>query len=461
MIFSSLNFLFIFLPVVLILYYVVPFRVKNFVLLIASIVFYAWGEPVYVILMVLNIAFNYVAGRQFERLKGKRERKRQLVLSVTVNLLLLGFFKYAGLIVGTFGSIFGVHDTWAGLPLPIGISFYTFQALSYVIDVYRGKVHVQKNIIDFGAYITMFPQLIAGPIVRYDQVEMQLKHRRISWEKAGFGMQRFLFGLGKKVLLANNLGLLSSSIQAAGERSVLTAWLGVIAYTLQIYFDFSGYSDMAIGLGKMLGFDFVENFDYPYLAGSITEFWRRWHISLGTWFREYVYIPLGGNRVPVGRHILNLLIVWALTGLWHGASWNFVIWGLYYGVILILEKYVLHPLCKKLPKAVRHIYTMLLVMFGWAIFSNTDFSEMGSFIRNLFGGGVTGFADSDFLYYLKSNLILLILSVFFCGPAFRKVMSLTERRQPVVNLIICVLIFVVSVAFLVSGSYNPFLYFRF
>lgn len=460
MVFSSLNFIFIFLPVVLILYYLVPFRLKNPVLLLASIVFYAWGEPVYVVLMILSIAFNYVAGRQFGILKGKKERKRQLVLSVAVNLLLLGFFKYAGLIVGTVGGIFGAQP-WAGLPLPIGISFYTFQALSYVIDVYRGKVQVQKNFIDFGAYITMFPQLIAGPIVRYDQVEFQLKNRKISLEKAGFGMQRFLFGLGKKVLLANNLGLLYSAVQGMGERSMLTAWLGVFAYTLQIYFDFSGYSDMAIGLGKMLGFDFAENFEYPYLAGSITEFWRRWHISLGTWFREYVYIPMGGNRVPAGRHILNLLIVWALTGLWHGASWNFVIWGLYYGVLLILEKYVLIPLCGRFPKVIKRIYTILLVVFGWAIFSNTDFAQMGIFMKNLFGGGVTSFADGTFLYYLKSNLILLILSVFFCGPAFRKVMAYTERKRPVINIIVCVVIFALSVGFLVSGSFNPFLYFRF
>ena len=461
MIFSSLNFLFIFLPIVLILYYIVPFRFKNFVLLIVSIIFYAWGEPVYVILMVLSIAFNYVAGRQFGILKGKKERKRQLVISVAVNLILLGFFKYAGLLVSTVGGIFGAEAVWEGLPLPIGISFYTFQALSYVIDVYRGKVHVQKNIIDFGAYITMFPQLIAGPIVRYDQVEKQLKNRKISLEKAGFGMQRFLFGLGKKVLLANNLGLLYSAIQGAGERSMLTAWLGVAAYAFQIYFDFSGYSDMAIGLGKMLGFDFVENFDYPYLSLNITEFWRRWHISLGTWFREYVYIPLGGNRVPVGRHILNLLIVWALTGLWHGASWNFLLWGLYYGVLLILEKYVLIPLFRKVPNFIRHIYTMILVLLGWAIFSNTNFGEMGLYLKNLFGGGVNGFADSAFLYYLKSSLILLILSVFFCAPSFRKVMAYTERKRPVINIVVCVIIFILSVGFLVSGSYNPFLYFRF
>ncbi len=445
----------------LILYYIVPFKLKNLVLLIASIIFYAWGEPVYVILMLLNICFNYVAGRNLEMLNDSRERKLQLIVAVAVNLLLLGFFKYAGLLVGTINSIFGAQIKWDGLPLPVGISFYTFQALSYVIDVYRRKVGVQRNIIDFGAYITMFPQLIAGPIVRYEQVERQLKQRKISLLKAGAGMERFLYGLGKKVLLANNLGLLFTVIQTSAERSVLTAWLGVLAYTMQIYFDFSGYSDMAIGMGKMLGFEFTENFDYPYLSASVTEFWRKWHISLGTWFREYVYIPLGGNRVLVGRHIINLLIIWALTGLWHGASWNFVIWGLYYGVILILEKYILIPVFKRAPAFIKHIYTMLLVMIGWAIFSNTDFSAMGQFMRNLFGGEVTGFADGAFLYYLRNNLILLVLSIFFCSPVFRRFMAGVSKRKPAVNIIFCCVVFILSVAFLVSGSFNPFLYFRF
>lgn len=461
MVFSSLNFLFIFLPITLILYYIVPFKIKNFVLLIASIIFYAWGEPVYVVLMMLNICFNYVAGRNLVALRDEKSRKMQLVVAVVVNLLLLGFFKYAGFLVGTINGIFGASIKWAGLPLPVGISFYTFQALSYVIDVYRRKVGVQKNIIDFGAYITMFPQLIAGPIVRYEHIERQLKQRKISLLKAGAGMERFLYGLGKKVLLANNLGLLYTVIQTAGERSFLTAWLGAIAYTMQIYFDFSGYSDMAIGLGRMLGFEFMENFDHPYLAVSVTEFWRKWHISLGSWFREYVYIPMGGNRVNAGRHILNLLIVWALTGLWHGANWNFVIWGLYYGVILILEKYVLIPLFKKAPAFIKHIYTMLLVIIGWAIFSNTDFTAMGGFLKNLFGGGVTGFADGAFFYYLRNNFLLIIISIFFCSPVFKRFMNGTSKKRPAVNIIFCIVVFILSVAFLVSGSFNPFLYFRF
>ena len=455
MVFSSLNFLFIFLPITMIVYFLVPFTVKNIVLLIASIIFYAWGEPVYVILMVLSILYNYVAGLQMEKTFDKRQRKNQLILAVVVNIALLGFFKYAGFIAGTFGS------DWAGLPLPIGISFYTFQALSYIIDVYRGGVSVQKNIINFATYITMFPQLIAGPIVRYKDIAKSFTNRTITMAKTGQGIERLILGLSKKVILANNLGILYTTIQGLDERSFLTAWLGAIAYTLQIYFDFSGYSDMAIGMGKMLGFNFPENFDYPYLAKNITEFWRKWHMTLSGWFREFVYIPLGGNRVSVARHILNLLIVWALTGLWHGASWNFVIWGLYYGVILIIEKYILIPLCKNIPGVIKHIYAMILVIIGWVIFSNTDFSQMGVYLGNLFGGGVTSFADSDFIYYLRSNLILIVLSIICCAPVIRSLIVKISKKIPALAVVICVILFLVSVSFLVAGTYNPFLYFRF
>ena len=461
MVFSSLNFLFIFLPVTLILYFLVPFKLKTVVLLIASIFFYAWGEPVYVILMLLSIAFNYVAGLQLAASKGKRKRKRQLILAIVVNLALLGFFKYFAFIVSTLNGIFGWSISIHELSLPIGISFYTFQALSYVIDVYRGKVQPQINIIYFAAYITMFPQLIAGPIVTYSEIEYQLGRQKLNFVKAGAGVERLIFGLAKKVLLANNLGLLYTAIQSADERSVLTAWLGAIAYTLQIYFDFSGYSDMAIGLGKMLGFDFPENFDHPYLAASITEFWRKWHMTLSGWFRDYVYIPLGGNRVRAGRHILNIMIVWMLTGLWHGAGWNFVLWGVYYGILLIIEKYILIPLCKGLPSLVKHIYTMLLVTLGWVMFSNTDFTQMAAYFGNLFGAASNGLADSAFLYYLKSNLILLILSVLCCGSAVKKLMSRIKRRSSAAAVIISIVLLLASVAYLVYGSYNPFLYFRF
>ena len=461
MVFSSLNFLFIFLPVTLAVYLLVPFRAKNVVLLIASIIFYAWGEPVYVILMLLNIAFNYVTGLRFETARAGKERKKVLVLGITVNLLLLGFFKYSGFLVSTFDHIFGTQIAWKGVALPIGISFYTFQALSYVIDAYRGNVQVQHNIIDFATYITMFPQLIAGPIVKYSQIEKQLKHRTLTVAKMGAGMERLILGLSKKVILANNLGALYASIQAMDQRSVMTAWLGAAAYTLQIYFDFSGYSDMAIGMGRMLGFEFPENFDHPYLAVSITSFWRKWHMTLSGWFRDYVYIPLGGNRKGTFRHILNIMIVWMLTGLWHGAGWNFVLWGVYYGVLLIIEKYILIPKCSNVPGVVKHIYTMFLVNFGWVMFSNTDFSLMAGYIGNMFGAGGTVFADAAFLYYMKSSLILIILAVICSGTSVRRLLYRLSRKSSVAAVCVYAVLFLVCTALLVYGSYNPFLYFRF
>ena len=461
MVFSSLNFLFIFLPVTLLLYMIVPFRAKNVVLLIASIIFYAWGEPVYVILMILNIAFNYVTGLRFEAALNRKERKKILVLGTAVNLLLLGFFKYSGFLLSTFDHIFGTETAWKGLALPVGISFYTFQALSYVIDVYRGKVNVQHNIIDFATYITMFPQLIAGPIVTYSHIESQLRHRTISAAKAGAGVERLILGLSKKVILANNLGALYASIQAMDQRSVMTAWLGAAAYTLQIYFDFSGYSDMAAGMGKMLGFEFPENFDHPYLAVSITSFWRKWHMTLSGWFRDYVYIPLGGNRVGTARHIFNIMAVWMLTGLWHGAGWNFVLWGIYYGILLVIEKYIIIPRCQRVPAVIKHIYTLFLVNLGWVLFSNTDLGLMAGYIGNMFGAGTAGFADAAFAYYMKSSLILIILSVISCGTSVRKLMYRLSRRHAAAAVCVHVVLFLVCAALLVYGSYNPFLYFRF
>ena len=347
------------------------------------------------------------------------------------------------------------------LALPVGISFYTFQALSYVIDVYRKKVKPQENLLNFAVYITMFPQLVAGPIVKYSDIELQLSNRRISRAKFGQGIERLLFGLSKKVLFANNLGLLYETIQASGSRSIMTSWLGIFAYTLQIYFDFSGYSDMAIGMGKMLGFTFPENFNFPYISDSITEFWRRWHMTLSGWFREYVYIPLGGNRVSMPRHILNLLIVWVLTGFWHGAAWNFILWGLYYGILLILEKYIFAPLLKKLPKAARHIYTMLLVMFGWVLFSNTDFGSMRTYVGTLFGIGTKGFLDLAFFYYIRNNLIILIMGVLCATPLIRNYIVRCSRKKPEVTSAVLLLLGILSIAFLVYGTYNPFLYFRF
>ncbi|MCF0228441.1 MAG: MBOAT family protein [Parasporobacterium sp.] len=461
MVFSSLNFLFIFLPVTLAVYLLVPQRLKNIVLLIASVYFYAWGEPVYVVLMLLNILFNYVAGLQFAATKNKRRRKKQLILAVLVNLLLLGFFKYAGFLVGTLNSLFGWSIVWKELSLPIGISFYTFQALSYVIDAYRGKVKVQKSFINFAVYITMFPQLIAGPIVTYSEIENQLGRRTINIAKAGAGIERLILGLAKKVILANNLGLLYTSIQASAERSVMTTWLGAVCLAMQIYFDFSGYSDMAIGMGKMLGFDFPENFNFPFMADSVTEFWRRWHMTLSGWFKDYVYFPLGGSRVSALKHIRNTLIVWFLTGLWHGASWNFVMWGLYYGVLLIIEKYIVLRVMKRLPSPVQYIYTFVVVILGFVLFGNTDFTEMGKYMANMFGGGASGFIDGAFLYYVKNNLILLILSAVSCSPIFRKLLNKISRKNSYAAIGICLVLFFICVAFLVYGSYNPFLYFRF
>ena len=461
MVFSSLNFLFIFFPAVLIVYFLVPFRCKNAVLLLASLFFYAWGEPVYVILMMLNIMLNYVIGLQMEAALSRHHRKRHLCAGIIVNLMLLGFFKYSGFLVQIAGSLLGTQIAWKEPGLPIGISFYTFQALSYVIDVYRGKVKVQTNLVDFAAYITMFPQLIAGPIVTYSQIESQLRSRKTGLAGIGAGMERLILGLSKKVLLANSLGALYAQIQGMTSRSVLLAWLGAVAYTLQIYFDFSGYSDMAIGMGKILGFKFPENFDFPYLADSITMFWRKWHMTLSGWFRDYLYIPLGGNRKGPARHILNLLIVWFLTGLWHGAGWNFVLWGLYYGILLIIEKYVLGNVLKKAPRLLKHIYTLFLVNLGWVLFSNTDFAQMTAYLGNMFGSGSAGFADSAFLYYLKSNLILLLLSITACSPVFRKLLNKISRKSSVLAAVICLVLFLMCTAFLVYGSYNPFLYFRF
>ena len=419
MLFSSIVFLFTFLPVVLILYYLLPVRFRNVILLLASLVFYAWGEPVYLFLMLLSILFNYFSGLDIARnLQDKRAAKRSLVFNLIINLAVLGFFKYEGFVFDTLNGILPVHISYHALPLPIGISFYTFQILSYIIDVYRGNVKVQTNLPNFALYVTMFPQLIAGPIVQYADVDEQLASREVSWTKFGEGSMYFIRGLAKKVLLANTSGMIFTEVSglAKGNVAVMTAWLGAFAYMFQIYFDFSGYSDMAIGLGKMFGFEFNMNFNYPYVSKSITEFWRRWHISLSSWFRDYVYIPLGGNRVSKIKHIRNLLIVWFLTGLWHGAAWNFVAWGLYYGVILIIEKYLLSPVLDRLPDVVRHIYSIVLVVIGWVLFFSSSFGQAADYIRVMFGAGAHGFADRESMYLLTSNLILWLILIFGSTP---------------------------------------------
>lgn len=468
MLFSSIVFLFTFLPAVMILYYLLPVRFRNVILLLASLVFYAWGEPVYLFLMLLSILFNYFSGLDIARnLQDKRAAKRSLVFNLIINLAVLGFFKYEGFVLDTLNGILPVHISYHALPLPIGISFYTFQILSYIIDVYRGNVKVQTNLPNFALYVTMFPQLIAGPIVQYADVDEQLASREVSWTKFGEGSMYFIRGLAKKVLLANTSGMIFTEVSglAKGNIAVVTAWLGAFAYMFQIYFDFSGYSDMAIGLGKMFGFEFNMNFNYPYVSKSITEFWRRWHISLSSWFRDYVYIPLGGNRVSKIKHIRNLLIVWFLTGLWHGAAWNFVAWGLYYGVILIIEKYFLSPVLDRLPDVVRHIYSIVLIVIGWVLFFSSSFGQAADYIRVMFGAGAHGFADRESMYLLTSNLILWLILIFGSTPLvhFRYEHMLRSKKwnTTIINSVVYAALFIVCIAYLVTETYNPFLYFRF
>lgn len=468
MLFSSIVFLFSFLPAVMILYYLLPVRFRNVILLLASLVFYAWGEPVYLFLMLLSILFNYFSGLDIARnLQDKRAAKRSLVFNLIINLAVLGFFKYEGFVLDTLNGILPVHISYHALPLPIGISFYTFQILSYIIDVYRGNVKVQTNLPNFALYVTMFPQLIAGPIVQYADVDEQLASREVSRTKFGEGSMYFIRGLAKKVLLANTSGMIFTEVSglAKGNIAVMTAWLGAFAYMFQIYFDFSGYSDMAIGLGKMFGFEFNMNFNYPYVSKSITEFWRRWHISLSSWFRDYVYITLGGNRVSKIKHIRNLLIVWFLTGLWHGAAWNFVAWGLYYGVILIIEKYLLSPVLDRLPDVVRHIYSIVLVVIGWVLFFSSSFGQAADYIRVMFGAGAHGFADRESMYLLTSNLILWLILIFGSTPLvhfrYEHMLRTKKWNTTIINSVVYVALFIVCIAYLVTETYNPFLYFRF
>lgn len=470
MLFSSITFLFIFLPLTLLLYYLVPFRMKNYVMLAASLIFYAWGEPVYIILMILSIILNYLCGQDiYEKRDNARAMKMSLMFGVIMNLLILGFFKYYGLLMDTINAILPIDIPYRVLALPIGISFYTFQAMSYLIDVYRKEVKPQENVLYFALYISMFPQLIAGPIVRYIDIEEQLKERSINSTKFGEGAMYFIRGLAKKVVLANTFGSVYEQVATMqmGSFSTLTAWVGAIAYAFQIYFDFGGYSDMAIGLGKMFGFEFLPNFNYPYIAKSITDFWRRWHISLSTWFREYVYIPLGGNRCTPSRHILNLLIVWMLTGLWHGAQWNFMFWGLYYGVILILEKYLWGSKIEKLPSAVQHIYAFILVLFGWVFFFSPTLGYAGQYLKVMFGIGAKGIFDKQGFFMIFTNWLLIVIAILASAPRGYKLLKKitgcwqSEEVRTIVTCAVYIAMFLLCIAFLVTETYNPFLYFRF
>lgn len=466
MVFSSTIFLCVYLPLVLLGYYICPKKGRNLFLLIVSLVFYAWGEPKYVFLMIFSILVNYIFGRLMDKNRGRQKRmKLMLVLSVVIDLGLLSVFKYTDFVITNVNAIFGSSFDLLKIALPIGISFYTFQAMSYTIDVYRNDVRVQKNLIDFGMYITMFPQLIAGPIVRYADVQDQLAERSVTTADFSEGVMRFVVGLGKKVLLANQMGAVWSEIYAlGGDVSALMAWTGAIAYTFQIYFDFSGYSDMAIGLGRMFGFKFPENFRYPYQSVSITDFWRRWHITLSTWFKEYLYIPLGGNRCGLARQALNLLIVWSLTGFWHGAGWNFVMWGLYYFVILFIEKLFLLKALDKLPKLFRHVYALLLIVIGWVIFASDDVSVLLPYLGSMFGAnGAVGGMD---VYTLFTKAVLLIICCVASTELPKRLFlsatgAMNEKAAFTIKSVMTIALLALSMILLIGDSYNPFLYFRF
>ncbi len=448
MLFSSISFLYYFLPFVLILYHIVPKQWKNGALLLASLVFYAWGEPEYVFLMVGMILLDYLAGNLIGKY-GKSQIGRAIFVGIlTVNVGVLSVYKFSDV-------------AW-----PIGISFYTFQLISYLVDVYRGSAKAQENLISLGAYVTMFPQLIAGPIVRYVDIEKQLRERKSDFEDLFYGISRFIIGLGKKILISNALGELCAIFAASEEKSIAFYWICAVSYMLQIYFDFSGYSDMAIGLGKILGFDFLENFNYPYISGSITEFWRRWHISLGSWFRDYVYIPLGGNRVSKSRWYLNILIVWVLTGLWHGAALNFVLWGLMFAILLIIEKRWLLPWLEK-RKILSHLYVLFVVLISFVIFQAADLGEAVWFLKGMFGGGKVPFLSAECVYYFKSYGILLGMAAVGTTPLVKNTglkirkSKIGKRLVPVIYPAGLILIFFACTAYLIDSSFNPFLYFRF
>lgn len=465
MLFSSLSFLYYFLPCVLIIYFLAPKKLKNSVLLLSSLFFYAWGEPKYVLLMLLAILCGYLFALLIERYRGRRLSRLFLILSVSLSAAILGFFKYADFFIQNFNAVTGLSLPLLRIALPIGISFYTFQLISYTVDVYRG-VPAQRSFIDLAAYISLFPQLIAGPIVRYSQIAEQLSSRRHSLDKAALGIRRFILGLGKKVLIANAMGQLCQIFSASQDKSVLFFWLYAIANMLHIYFDFSGYSDMAIGLGKLFGFDFPENFNYPYISRSVTEFWRRWHISLGSWFRDYVYIPMGGNRVSRPRWLLNLLTVWLLTGFWHGAAWNFIVWGLFFAVFLILEKLWLLKRLEKAPVLGR-FYVLFTVMLSFIIFSAENMGQALSSLSSLFGAGGLPLLSAEFLYYLKSYAVLLLIAVVGATPLPRLLLQRLgirpggEKLRNLLEVPALLLILALSTAYLVDGSFNPFLYFRF
>jgi len=472
MLFSSITFLYYFLPVVLLVYFITPKFLKNTVLLLFSLVFYGWGEPRYVFLMIATVGVGYVTGLLIEKYRDKNNGRKQLIakislwISVAFGLGALAYFKYADFFIENFNRVTGLSTPLLKIALPIGISFYTFQILSYSIDVYRGNVPAQKNLINLACYVALFPQLIAGPIVRYSDIAKQLESRTHSFDKAAEGIRRFIFGLGKKIILANTFGELCAAFGDSGDKSVAFYWLYAVAYMLQVYFDFSGYSDMAIGLGKILGFDFMENFNYPFVSASITDFWRRWHISLGSWFRDYVYIPLGGNRVNRGKMLFNIFTVWFLTGFWHGAEWNFIVWGLFFGVLLTLEKFFFANSLKR-HKIMSHIYVLFFVAISFVIFSGNSLADALDKVGGLFGMGGIPAVSAEFFYYFRSYGVVFAVGIIAATPLMKTLTARVKagkRGEAVLNVLeipFLLAILLVATAFLADGSFNPFLYFRF
>lgn len=460
MVFSSIIFLFYFLPIVLALYYLVPNKLKNLILLISSFIFYFYGEPKYVLLMVFSIISTYICGIFVDKYRGTKKSKIFLILEIIISIGLLIYFKYANFIIKNINLWLSQKIDLINVLLPIGISFYTFQMISYVVDVYKGEVKVQKNILKLATYVSLFPQLIAGPIVRYSTIEKQLENREYSINKFALGVRRFIIGLGKKVMIANVIGVLVNNFLISDDKSVLFYWLYAIGVMLQIYFDFSGYSDMAIGLGKMFGFEFLENFNYPYIATSITDFWRRWHISLSTWFRDYVYIPLGGNRVSKIKWLRNIMIVWLLTGLWHGAEWNFIIWGIFFGILLIIEKTFLLKRAEKIPKIFKIAYTLFFVMISFIIFNGNEIIEN---IKGLFGIGNIPIISKESIYYLKSYLVVILIGIIGATPIIKNIVK-KDKIKKIINGLEPIYLFsilLLSTSYIIDGSFNPFLYFRF
>ena len=466
MIFSSLLFMYIFLPIVLGIYYFSPKKLRNFVLLMISLVFYGWGEPIYIFLMIISIIVGFTGARLIDKYRDNKDFSTCIFITVLVlNIGALFFFKYYGFLIEIINSVFNSNLRIRTLPLPLGISFYTFQIISYVVDVYKRDTKVQKNIINFGAYVSMFPQLVAGPIVQYTTIEKQLNSREENLNQFGEGVERFVLGLGKKVIIANNVGAVWNTVKplVSSDISVLTSWIGIIAFTLQIYFDFSGYSDMAIGLGKMFGFDFMENFKYPYISKSVTEFWRRWHISLGSWFRDYIYIPLGGNRCSKIANVRNIFVVWFVTGLWHGASWNFIVWGLFFGVIIFIEKMGLLKVLDKLPSFLCNIYTMFFVVISWVFFDTYTLKDSMVYIGNMFGLNNNIAYDNMACYLLDTNKVFFITAIVCSTPLIKYLIEYLKKSLvgKIVLIMFYIGIIIISTSLLVGESYNPFLYFRF